>query len=129
MADLTTVTPPAPEACGYQFIDLGLATGTYKHDPTGEYNDPGKLVEGDIVRLDLLVEPGDEGKITPGTYTLSPNRYPAQMRPGVAAATRAAKAISAHAGWASAARSATAIPNTTAIRITSSSTAGSTSPQ
>ena len=84
VADLTTVTPPAPEACGYQFIDLGLATGTYKHDPTGEYNDPGKLVEGDIVRLDLLVEPGDEGKITPGTYTLSPNRYPAQMRPGVA---------------------------------------------
>ena len=30
------------------------------------------------------MEPGDEGKITPGTYTLSPNRYPAQMRPGVA---------------------------------------------
>lgn len=58
-----------------------MATGTYVPDPA--YNDPGKLVEGDIIRLDLLVNPGDDDKITPGTYNISPNRYPAQMWPGV----------------------------------------------
>ncbi len=79
--DITTFNPPAPEACGYQYIELGLATGTYK--PHEDYNDPGKLVEGDIIRLDLLVNPGDDDKITPGTYKISPNRYPAQMWPGV----------------------------------------------
>lgn len=79
--EITTFTPPAPEPCGYQFIELGLTTGTYKSDP--DYNDPGKLVEGDIIRLDLLVNPGDEDKITPGTYEISPNRYPASMWPGV----------------------------------------------
>ena len=79
--DITSFNPPAPEACGYQFIELGLTTGTYLPDP--DYNAPGKLHEGDIIRLDLLVNPGDEGKITPGTYNISPNRYPAQMWPGV----------------------------------------------
>lgn len=79
--DITTFNPPAPEPCGYQFIDIGLVTGTYAEDP--DYNAPGKLVEGDIIRLDLLVAPGDEDKITPGTYTISANRYPASMYPGV----------------------------------------------
>ena len=74
--DLTNVTPPAEEACGYQSIDIGMATGFYDED--------GKLVEGDIIRLDLLVNPGDEGKITTGTYTVTPNRYPASFRPGTA---------------------------------------------
>ena len=74
--DLTTVTPPAEEACGYQIIDIGMATGFYDED--------GILVEGDIIRLDLLVNPGDERKITVGTYTVTPNRYPASFRPGVA---------------------------------------------
>lgn len=84
VSEVTTVAaPPAPEECGYQYIDIGLVTGTYLHDPTGEYDDPGKLVEGDIFRLDLIVNPGDEGKITPGTYTVSPNRYLVSMWPGV----------------------------------------------
>lgn len=74
--DLTNVTPPAEEACGYQSIDIGMATGFYDEDV--------KLVEGDIIRLDLLVNPGDEGKITTGTYTVTPNRYPASFRPGTA---------------------------------------------
>lgn len=82
VSELTSQTPPAKEACGYQFIDIGQATGTYK--PHEDYYDPGKLVEGDIIRLDLLVKPGDENKITPGTYTVSSSRYPAQMWPGVA---------------------------------------------
>lgn len=79
----TIAAPAAPEECGYQYIDLGLVTGVYEHDPTGEYDDPGKLVAGDIFRLDLLVNPGDEDKITPGTYTVSPNRYLVSMWPGV----------------------------------------------
>lgn len=77
----TIATPAAPEKCGYQWIDIGLPTGTYKPDP--KFNDPGKLAPGHIIRLDLLVKPGDEGKITPGTYTISPNRYLISMRPGV----------------------------------------------
>lgn len=81
ISTITSANPPAPAACGYQFIDIGLVTGTYAPDP--EYNDPGKLVEGDIIRLDLLVNPGDESKITPGTYTISANRYPSAMQPGV----------------------------------------------
>lgn len=81
ISTITSANPPAPAACGYQFIDIGLVTGTYASDP--EYNDPGKLVEGDIIRLDLLVNPGDESKITPGTYTISTSRYPSAMEPGV----------------------------------------------
>lgn len=82
--EITTIAAPAaPEKCGYQYIDLGLVTGEYAHDPTGEYDDPGKLVAGDIFRIDLLVNPGDENKITPGTYTVSPDRYLVSMWPGV----------------------------------------------
>lgn len=73
--------PAAPQECGYQCIDIGLVTGTYA--PDKDYNDPGKLVEGDIIRLDLLVNPGDEDKITPGTYKISPDRYLKSMWPGV----------------------------------------------
>lgn len=81
-------TVPVSKACdysgveyGYQFVDIGLATGTY--EPSEDYPE-GKLVEGDIVRIDLLVNPGKEGYITPGKYTITPNRYPAQFKPGVA---------------------------------------------
>lgn len=79
----TVAAPAAPEECGYQYIELGMETGIYEHDPTGEYDDPGKLVAGDIFRIDLLVNPGDEDKITPGTYTVSPDRYLVSMWPGV----------------------------------------------
>lgn len=81
--EITTAGQPAAIApCGYQYIDIGLATGTYEHDPTGEYVDPGKLHEGDIIRLDLLVEPGDQDKITTGTYTITRNRYLNTLQPG-----------------------------------------------
>lgn len=81
--EITTIAQPAAIApCGYQYIDIGLATGTYEHDPTGEYVDPGKLHEGDIIRLDLLVEPGDQDKITTGTYTITRNRYLNTLQPG-----------------------------------------------
>lgn len=81
ISEIMNFDPPAPEPCGYQFIELGLTSGTYK--PHEDYNDPGKIVEGDIIRLDLLVNPGDEDKITPGTYEISPDRYPVSMWPGV----------------------------------------------
>ena len=47
------------------------------------YPETGKLQPGDVIRIDLLVEPGTEDKITPGTYTVTGNRYPASMKPGV----------------------------------------------
>lgn len=93
------VYPGAPGAtepeyrCSYQYIDIGLETGTYdKTDPDyqGWIDEDdhskgvvGKLVPGDIFRIDLLVEEGDGGMITPGTYTVSTSRYPAAMYPGV----------------------------------------------
>lgn len=71
------------EACSYQVIDIGTGTGYYEKDPTGTFPETGKLREGDVIRLDLLVEPGKNDCITTGTYTITPNRYPAQMKPGV----------------------------------------------
>lgn len=67
---------PPGEACGYQFIELGRETG--------EFDGDGKLIEGDIIRLDLLVEPGQEDKITLGTYEITDSRYPIAFKPGVA---------------------------------------------
>lgn len=77
-ADLFT---PVGQACGYQVIDIGAATGYFEPNPL--FPERGKLHEGDIIRMDLLVEPGTEDRITPGTYTVTANRYPAQMKPGV----------------------------------------------
>lgn len=79
----TYASPGAIAPCGYQYIEFGLPTGTYKHDPTGEFDDPGRLVAGDAFRIDLLVEPGDEDKISTGVYTVSRNRYLNTMQPGV----------------------------------------------
>lgn len=42
------------------------------------------LKVGDIFSADLVVEKADELKIVPGTYKLSPDRFPASMYPGVA---------------------------------------------
>lgn len=77
-ADLFT---PVGQACGYQVIDIGAATGYFEPNPL--FPERGKLHEGDVIRMDLLVEPGTEDRITPGTYTVTSNRYPAQMKPGV----------------------------------------------
>lgn len=99
ISEIYTGSPAAPGAsnpeyrCSYQYIDIGLETGTYdKTDPDyqGWIDESdhskgvvGKLVPGDIFRIDLLVKEGDGDKITPGTYTVSANRYPASMYPGV----------------------------------------------
>lgn len=72
---------PTGTACGYQVIDIGLSTGTYLPDPM--YPTVGKLHPGDAIRLDLLVAPGTEDKITPGTYEVTADRYPVHMMPGV----------------------------------------------
>lgn len=72
---------PVGQACGYQVIDIGAATGYFEPNPL--FPERGKLHEGDVIRMDLLVEPGTEDRITPGTYTVTSNRYPAQMKPGV----------------------------------------------
>lgn len=83
VSDIPNITPPG-KACGYQFITIGTTAGTW--EITDEYPlgaGKGKLVEGDVIGIELLVEVGTEDKITPGTYPVTPNRYPAQFRPGV----------------------------------------------
>ena len=72
---------PTGKASGYQVIDIGPGSGYFVADPM--YPETGKLKPGDVIRIDLLVEPGTEDKITPGTYTVTGNRYPASMKPGV----------------------------------------------
>lgn len=78
---------------GYQFIQFGTTKGTWEY--TDEYPEEivdkegntkkgsGKLIEGDILGVELLVAKDTENKITPGTYTVTPTRYPAHFRPGV----------------------------------------------
>lgn len=91
---------PVSEACdhsgrqyGYQFIQFGTTKGTWEY--TDEYPEEiidkdgktikgtGKLIEGDILGVELIVPKGTEDKITPGTYTVTPTRYPAHFLPGV----------------------------------------------
>lgn len=38
---------------------------------------------GDIVRVELTTEPGKENEITPGTYEVTEQRWPAYIKPGV----------------------------------------------
>lgn len=78
---------------GYQFIQLGTTKGIWEY--TDEYPEEivdkngnkkkgkGKLIEGDILGIELLVKKDSEHKITTGTYTVTPTRYPKQFRPGV----------------------------------------------
>ncbi len=83
VSEIPNITPPG-KACGYQFFRIGTTAGTW--EITDEYpadKGKGKLVEGDIIGIELLVAEGTEDKITPGVYPVTPNRYPAQFRPGV----------------------------------------------
>lgn len=66
---------------GFQHIQIGETSGVW--ELSDEYPITGKLVEGDILGIDLLVEKGMEDKITPGTYPITANRYPAFFRAGV----------------------------------------------
>ena len=38
---------------------------------------------GDIIRLELVTEPGKENEITPGTYEVTEQRWPEFIKPGV----------------------------------------------
>lgn len=88
VSSIPDITPPG-KPCGYQFFTIGTTAGTW--EVTDEYplgggwdgKGKGKLVEGDVLGIELLVTEGMEDKITPGTYSVTPNRYPAQFRPGV----------------------------------------------
>lgn len=82
-------TVPVSTACdysgreyGYQYIQIGAETWEF----TDEYpadRGKGKLVEGDILGIDLLVTKGAENKIATGAYPITTNRYPALFYPGV----------------------------------------------
>lgn len=59
-------------SCGLQFINIGKATDFSDREPGG-----------DIVRMELVTEPGKENVITPGTYEVTEQRWPAYIKPGV----------------------------------------------
>lgn len=62
-----------------QMIDIGFATGT----PVGVGSD-GETVysyDGDVLRMELLVEEGTERTVTPGIYTVTTTRYPDEFDP------------------------------------------------
>ena len=64
--------------CGLQFINIGIEVeGESLED--FKYREPG----GDIIRLELVTEPGKENEITPGEYTVTPQRWPEYIKPGV----------------------------------------------
>ena len=67
---------------GFQYIVIGRETYEY----TDEYpadKGKGKLVETDILGIDLLTKKGDEEKLAPGVYPITAERYPALFYPGV----------------------------------------------
>ncbi len=64
--------------CGLQFINIGIENvGDRPEDFTDR--EPG----GDIVRMELVTEPGKENVITPGTYKVGEQRWPEFVKPGV----------------------------------------------
>lgn len=67
---------------GFQHIVIGRETYEY----TDEYpadKGKGKLVESDILGIDLLTKKGDEDKLAPGVYQITAERYPGYFYPGV----------------------------------------------
>lgn len=82
-------TVPVSTACDYSGREYGLqhiVIGKETYEYTDEYpadRGNGKLVEGDILGIDLLVEKGKEDRIAPGTYPITANRYPVYFYPGV----------------------------------------------
>lgn len=91
---------------GYQLIKIGTEKGTY--EPSWEYPTKGKLVEGDMFTIELLVEEGTSDKITPGYYKVTAERWPAYFAPGVCVRGRIAptgiegsawKRVTSAIGW------------------------------
>lgn len=64
--------PISSYGCGLQFINIGKTT---------DFSD--RIPGGDIVRMELVTEPGKENEITPGTYEVTEQRWPAYIKPGV----------------------------------------------
>lgn len=70
----------------YGFQQVWIGTGEGVWEITDEYpadKGRGKLIEDDVLRIDLLVQKGLEDKITPGTYPITTNRYPVLFGAGV----------------------------------------------
>lgn len=88
-------TVPVSTACDYSGREYGfqhIVIGSREiYEITDEYplgggwdgKGKGKLVESDMLGIDLLVKKGDEEKIAPGIYSITPERYPAHFYPGV----------------------------------------------
>ncbi len=70
--------PISSYGCGLQFINIGIEwVGDHLEDFVDR--EPG----GDIIRLELVTEPGKENEITPGTYEVTEQRWPEFIKPGV----------------------------------------------
>lgn len=67
---------------GLQHIVIGRESYEYT-DEYPEERGVGKLVEGDILGIDLLTELGKEDRITPGVYPITAERWPYYFYPGV----------------------------------------------
>lgn len=87
-------TVPVSTACEYSGREYGLqhiVIGKEIYEVTDEYplgggiqqNGKGKLIEHDIIGIDLIVVKGYEEKLATGTYSITPNRYPIYFYPGV----------------------------------------------
>lgn len=82
-------TVPVSTACEYSGREYGfqhIVIGKETYEYTDEYpadKGRGKLVEGDILGIDLLVEKGKEDRIATGIYPITANRYPVYFYPGV----------------------------------------------
>lgn len=87
-------TVPISTACEYSGREYGfqhIVIGKELYEVTEEYplgggwdsKGKGKLVEGDVLGIDLLVEKGNEEKLATGVYPITVNRYPGYFYPGV----------------------------------------------
>ena len=75
--------PVKDYGCASQIINIGTeANPGYPED--AELDEKG-YAHADIMRIELLVEPGTEGMITPGEYPVTPTRFPESFKPGVCA--------------------------------------------
>lgn len=87
-------TVPVSTSCDYSGREYGfqyIVIGRQTYEVTEEYpigggwdgKGKGKLVETDILGIDLLTKKGDEDKLAPGVYPITTERYPALFYPGV----------------------------------------------
>lgn len=79
--DYITSANPGGVASGFQIIEIGFLP-SFETDESGAHH-PVEFEEGDVMRLELLVDPDKADQITPGVYNVTTSRFPANFKPGV----------------------------------------------